>query len=45
MPSKLNLKHDMAFKSVFGADTKESQIALCSLLSPFSNNRFLLLES
>ena len=33
MPSKLNLKHDMAFKSVFGSDTKESQIALCSLLS------------
>ena len=32
MPSKLNLKHDMAFKSVFGADIKESQIALCSLL-------------
>ena len=33
MPSKLNLKHDMAFKSVFGSDTKESQIALCSLLT------------
>ena len=35
MSSKLNLKYDMAFKSVFGSGKKASQIALCSLLNSF----------
>ena len=35
MSSKLDLKYDMAFKSVFGSGKKASQIALCSLLNSF----------
>ena len=32
MVSKLVLKHDVAFKTVFGSDDEKNQIALCSLL-------------
>ena len=32
MVSKLVLKHDVAFKTVFGSDDEKNQIVLCSLL-------------
>ncbi|MDY5110507.1 hypothetical protein [Faecalicoccus sp.] len=44
MPSKLNLKHDMAFKSVFAPIRKKARSHFVPCSVPFSNSRFLLSE-